>query len=62
MPGHRENPLLDDEGIAAVLTWARRQWGHAGDPIDPQKVSELRRSTAGRILPWTVETLKGDPQ
>jgi mono/diheme cytochrome c family protein len=62
MPGHRENPLLDDEGIAAVLTWTRRQWGHAGDPIDPQKVTDLRRLTAGRTLPWTVETLKGDPR
>ncbi|MGE4620306.1 MAG: c-type cytochrome [Planctomycetota bacterium] len=62
MPGHRENPLLDDEGIAAVLTWARRQWGHGADPIDPKTVTELRRLTADQILPWTVETLKGDPR
>ncbi|MDE0961418.1 MAG: hypothetical protein OSB09_11635, partial [Planctomycetota bacterium] len=62
MPGHRENPLLDDEGIAAILTWSRRQWGHGADPIDPKAVAELRQLTAGRILPWTVETLKGDPQ
>ncbi len=62
MPGHRENPLLDDEGIAAILTWARRQWGHGASPIDPKSVSELRLLTSGRTLPWTVETLKEDPR
>jgi mono/diheme cytochrome c family protein len=62
MPGHRENPLLDDEGIAALLTWARRQWGHGASPIDPKSVSELRLLTSGRTLPWTVETLKEDPR
>ncbi|MEC9475530.1 MAG: c-type cytochrome [Planctomycetota bacterium] len=62
MPGHRESPLLDDEGIAALLTWSRRQWGHTADPIDPKTVTELRRLTSGRTLPWTVETLKGDPR
>ncbi|MGE4601482.1 MAG: PVC-type heme-binding CxxCH protein [Planctomycetota bacterium] len=62
MPGHRENPLLDDELIAGLLTWARRQWGHGGDAIDPKTVTDLRRLTSDRILPWTVETLKGDPQ
>ncbi len=62
MPGHRENPLLDDEGIAAILTWVRRQWGHGAEPIDPKAVTELRQLTAGRTLPWTVETLKEDPR
>jgi mono/diheme cytochrome c family protein len=62
MPGHRENPLLDDEAIAAILTWVRRQWGHGADPIDPKAVTELRQLTAGRTLPWTVETLKEDPR
>ena len=62
MPGHRESPIIDDEGIAAVLTWARRQWGHGADPIDPKTVTDLRRLTADRTLPWTVETLKGDPR
>ena len=48
---------LSDEQIAAVLTYIRREWGHAGSPIDPAAVAETRRATAGRTRPWTNDEL-----
>lgn len=45
MPGLK---ALDDEQIASVLTYVRREWGHEGDPIDPKLVAEIRKETAGR--------------
>ena len=39
---------LDDEQIASVLTYIRREWGHEGSPVDPQRVAKIRRETADR--------------
>jgi len=56
-----EMPALkgfSDQQIAAILTYARREWEHGADPVTPQMVSQVVRETAGRELPWTVEELK----
>lgn len=42
---------LDDEAIAAVLTFVRRSWGHDADPVSPRVVAEARQATEGRIEP-----------
>ena len=39
---------LDDEQIASVLTYIRREWGHEGSPVDPQRVAKIRQETADR--------------
>lgn len=49
---------LDDDQIASVLTYIRREWGHEGSPIDPQTVKQIRSETAKRgDVQWTMEEL-----
>jgi mono/diheme cytochrome c family protein len=50
--------LLDDEGIAAVLTFIRRSWGHEADPVDVATVAAARRDTRNRDEPWTEADLQ----
>ena len=35
--------VLDDEQIAGVLTYVRREWGQTGAPVDPASVKAIRR-------------------
>jgi mono/diheme cytochrome c family protein len=49
--------ILSDEQIAAVLTYIRREWGHAASPIDPAAVTQTRKETASRARPWTNDEL-----
>jgi mono/diheme cytochrome c family protein len=48
---------LDDEQIASVLTYVRREWGQTGDPIEATAVAAVRRASAGRTRPWTEAEL-----
>jgi mono/diheme cytochrome c family protein/glucose/arabinose dehydrogenase len=48
---------LSDEGVAAVLTYIRRSWGHQASPISTAQVTEIRGETTGRDRPWTAEEL-----
>jgi mono/diheme cytochrome c family protein len=48
---------LDDEQIAAVLTYVRREWGNTGTAIDPEDVTEIRGLTRSRTRPWTDDEL-----
>ena len=51
-PGTRKNPrphgmppfahVLDDEGVAAVVTYIRVAWKNTGTPVVPRQVSEMR--------------------
>jgi mono/diheme cytochrome c family protein len=52
---------LDDEQIASVLTYIRREWGQAGDPVDAAAVAAVRRASAGRTRPWTDAELTAVP-
>jgi mono/diheme cytochrome c family protein len=49
--------VLNDDQIAGVLTYIRREWGQAGTPVDAAAVSAIRAMTAGRTRPWTNEEL-----
>lgn len=49
---------LDDEQIAGVLTYIRRQWGNAGAPVDPAAVRDARTVSEGRTRPWTNAELR----
>ena len=44
---------LNDEQIASVLTYVRREWGQAGSPVEPATVSTVRAQTTNRTRPWT---------
>jgi mono/diheme cytochrome c family protein/glucose/arabinose dehydrogenase len=49
--------VFNDEQIAAILTYIRREWGHAASPVDPGSVAQIRAKTEDRIDPWTEEEL-----
>jgi mono/diheme cytochrome c family protein/glucose/arabinose dehydrogenase len=49
--------VLNDDQIAAVLTYIRREWGQPGSPVDPATVKGIRAVTADRNRPWTNEEL-----
>ena len=51
--------VFDDEQIAAILTYIRREWGHAADPVEPELVKKIRAETENREEAWTeAELLK----
>jgi len=49
---------LDDEKVAAVLTFLRRSWNHDADPVAPPAVAEARQATQGREEPFTETELQ----
>jgi len=49
---------LNDEQVASVLTYIRREWGHTGSPVDAATVSAVRAQTADRTRPWTDAELR----
>jgi glucose/arabinose dehydrogenase/mono/diheme cytochrome c family protein len=49
---------LDDQQIAAVLTFVRRSWGHEEDPVTPATVATARTATASRAEPFTDADLE----
>ena len=51
--------IVSDEAIADILTFIRRAWGNQADPIEPLLVTQARRDSAKRNLPWTVPELTG---
>ena len=50
-------PGLDDEKIAAVLTYVRKSFGNTADAVTKEQVSEVRASLSGRANPFTAEEL-----
>jgi putative membrane-bound dehydrogenase-like protein len=55
MPGHAHDPRFTDEAVAGLLTYTRRAWGNAGEPITPAQVAAVRASA--RAMPWRAEEL-----
>jgi mono/diheme cytochrome c family protein len=49
---------LDDEQIAAVLTYVRREWRNSGSAVSPEDVREIRGLTKSRSRPWTDAELQ----
>ena len=49
---------LNDEQIASVLTYIRREWGHTAPPVAPEDVQEIRGLTKTRTKPWTDAELQ----
>ena len=65
--GGKEGPIglmpplggaLNDEQIASVLTYIRREWGHTASPVAPEDVQEVRGLTKTRTKPWTDAELQ----
>ncbi len=49
--------VLEDEQIANILTYVRREWGHAADPVETATVARIRAATEKREDPWTAPEL-----
>jgi hypothetical protein len=48
---------LDDQKIAAILTFVRREWRDPAPPVEPETVARIRAATAGRTDQWTEKEL-----
>ena len=48
---------LDDQQLAAILTYIRSAWGHAASPIAPEAVARVRAESEARRTPWTRDEL-----
>jgi mono/diheme cytochrome c family protein len=48
---------LDDGYLAAVLTYARNDWGNSAPAVRPEDVAAVRQQSAGRAGPFTVPEL-----
>ena len=55
MPPWRQ---LDDTQIAAILTYARREFGNDARAVSPLRVKEVRAAGAGRERPWSDRELE----
>jgi mono/diheme cytochrome c family protein len=49
--------IADDEAVAGLLTYVRRAWGNAAEPVEPELIARVRKETDERILPWTAREL-----
>lgn len=49
---------MNDENIAAVMTFIRRSWENDADPVTPQQVAEVRKEISGREEPFTESDLQ----
>ena len=52
---------MNDEKIAAVLTYVRQAWGNKAPPVDAAMVKSIREATAKRGRAWTVPELEAVP-
>jgi mono/diheme cytochrome c family protein len=48
---------LNDDQIAAVLTYTRRAWGNQASAVDAATVAATRKASADRTRPWTEAEL-----
>jgi len=50
--------VLNDDQIAAVLTYIRNEWGNQAPPITPEFVANVRKQSEGRTEAWTQPDLQ----
>lgn len=55
MPGL---PIFDDEQVAGILTYIRREWEHTGSAVSPEFVTRVRGAIKDHTKPWSVEELR----
>ena len=47
----------DDEWVASILTFVRREWGNSGSAVLPAHVATTREKFQNRSTPWKQEEL-----
>ena len=53
--------MFDDEQIASILTYIRREWDHGGAPVQAGRVKQIRAETAMRNEAWSDAELLAVP-
>ncbi|MEP6663880.1 MAG: cytochrome c, partial [Verrucomicrobiota bacterium] len=53
--------VFDDDQIAAILTYIRREWEHGATPVEPSTIKKIRATTARRNEAWTEAELQKVP-
>jgi len=48
---------IDDEKIAGILTYIRRQWGNEASAVTTAEIAAQRQATPARTTPWTAAEL-----
>jgi mono/diheme cytochrome c family protein/glucose/arabinose dehydrogenase len=48
---------LDDQSLASIFTYIRREWGHTAAPVETQTVSSIRAAVRDRHDAWTQPEL-----
>jgi mono/diheme cytochrome c family protein len=51
-------PTLSNAEVAAALTYVRRAWDHAADPVGEDVIAKARQETEGRAALWTAKELQ----
>ncbi|HUS37090.1 MAG TPA: c-type cytochrome, partial [Verrucomicrobiae bacterium] len=49
--------ILEDQQIAGIMTYVRREWNHTASPVTPDFVKKTREETAEREEPWNEADL-----
>lgn len=49
--------MFNDEQVAAILTYIRREWDNDGSVVTPADVSKVRAEINGRTSAWTAKEL-----
>lgn len=49
--------VLNDEQLAAIFTYIRREWGHTAAPVDTESVAKVRAAIRDRQDAWTQPEL-----
>jgi mono/diheme cytochrome c family protein/glucose/arabinose dehydrogenase len=49
--------VFDDEQLAGILTYIRREWEHTGAPVEAETVKKIRQANAARQEAWRQEDL-----
>lgn len=55
MPAHSS---LDDNTIAAIMTYVRNEWGNDAGAVNRRTIGLNRNTLQGRVYPWKAEELK----
>jgi mono/diheme cytochrome c family protein len=55
MPGL---PIFDDEQVAGILTYIRREWEHTGSAVSPSFVTSVRAAIKDHTKPWSADELR----
>ena len=49
--------VFNDEQVAAILTYIRREWEHTAAAVEPETVKAIRSAASGRHEAWLPENL-----